>query len=1041
MANKPIIQTSIAGNMPNLDTLEYNQIAITSTDAQLHIKKKGADSNGSLDEIVSFNATKFLTEVNAVPTAEEMSDNDLVINTADGKAFFKKPDGTVGIISGESTGNQNAVLGEYANVIREVMVDDTQTITNGSSFTFPYTGQYEDVDGLRRVFMQEKVLGATNSVEFAVPSTTFVTVTSNPHVVADNTTFGGTTLASGNASLEDSFRGVTSVAGPGMIQSDTTNSSDLVLTMTAPEGQQYKITNVHTEFLDVTYGTCPYRIDVSDDNVNWTVGYQLTELTYANVDASVDIQGRYIKITVNADPLDGVARIYWSQDNIADSQFLTTSLIKVGEDDTVGTTVLADSVSLSNILDITETANVNNGATIEVSLDGGTTWQELTTETVVTDGTTMKVRYTNTSTASKLLFQETVANSAQNYNAGTGTTILGGDLEEFQEVYSVDQVSNNSRLITYVGTVTSTIGHKIGVKDDVTSWDAVVAVSAGDKLEISVVDGWVIAKLNDVEQDRKLLSSFTNPYFYVAIANTLDTLINTIFDKTTKTSFSSATYDIEDNPSWKNASPLEWIIEYPNTKDTKITNSSGSTGTLKVKVILDMYTDLMDLGQSIVDSNGDDVGSIAWFGTSVAPQGYLVCDGSELVRNDYVDLFTAIGETYGAGNGLTTFLIPNLVSTVEGDYSTTETLTSKRWVDGKPIYRIVSDVSIDSTGLTVLQEDTIATKVVTLYTKDADTAESPVASGITSLSGSLLPCIRYKKNAVTINVRSGGAEIYTTKANFPMVDNTQGSFAIDESTKTLYVWDGADWDRVQHGKDETVEWTTLPEAEYVVKPGGSNVTITAVASDPEGFPVTYEFDTVPTTPPQGTIVNNQDGTFTITPSAQESDAGTFTLRIKASDGVNVDAKLTSVRLKDLPKITASGFATEDFIQLAVGSQLTEEDNTPVTTVGAGIPAYLDGAWALNSRNHSSTYSITVDKPIRIWMYRASIWSSVIDQNTYTYNESLLNFFSDSVEMDIYYKDVDAGEHFLDTTTAFYAFTEQDGTKNDITVLGTQHPNF
>lgn len=43
-----------------------------------------------------------------------------------------------------------------------------------------------------------------------------------------------------------------------------------------------------------------------------------------------------------------------------------------------------------------------------------------------------------------------------------------------------------------------------------------------------------------------------------------------------------------------------------------------------------------------------------------APSGYLVCDGSAVSRTTYADLFAAIGTKWGAGNGSTTFNLPNL---------------------------------------------------------------------------------------------------------------------------------------------------------------------------------------------------------------------------------------------------------------------------------------------------------------------------------------------------------------------------------------------
>lgn len=53
-------------------------------------------------------------------------------------------------------------------------------------------------------------------------------------------------------------------------------------------------------------------------------------------------------------------------------------------------------------------------------------------------------------------------------------------------------------------------------------------------------------------------------------------------------------------------------------------------------------------------------GTLLFSATSIAPDGYLLANGSIVQREDYPELFTAIGTTYGAGNddGLT-FTLPN----------------------------------------------------------------------------------------------------------------------------------------------------------------------------------------------------------------------------------------------------------------------------------------------------------------------------------------------------------------------------------------------
>lgn len=53
------------------------------------------------------------------------------------------------------------------------------------------------------------------------------------------------------------------------------------------------------------------------------------------------------------------------------------------------------------------------------------------------------------------------------------------------------------------------------------------------------------------------------------------------------------------------------------------------------------------------------VGTYIESACSTAPAGYLLCDGSAVSRTTYAALFAAIGATYGAGDGSTTFNLPD----------------------------------------------------------------------------------------------------------------------------------------------------------------------------------------------------------------------------------------------------------------------------------------------------------------------------------------------------------------------------------------------
>lgn len=68
------------------------------------------------------------------------------------------------------------------------------------------------------------------------------------------------------------------------------------------------------------------------------------------------------------------------------------------------------------------------------------------------------------------------------------------------------------------------------------------------------------------------------------------------------------------------------------------------------------------------------VGIIAYYpvrytpqGLNAIPTGWLICDGSAYSRSTYERLYDKIGNTYGAGDGSTTFNVPNLMNDGNGN--------------------------------------------------------------------------------------------------------------------------------------------------------------------------------------------------------------------------------------------------------------------------------------------------------------------------------------------------------------------------------------
>ena len=88
--------------------------------------------------------------------------------------------------------------------------------------------------------------------------------------------------------------------------------------------------------------------------------------------------------------------------------------------------------------------------------------------------------------------------------------------------------------------------------------------------------------------------------------------------------------------------------------------------------------------------NPIDAGTIVSWAKDSTPTGWLQCDGSAVSRSTYAALFTAIGTTYGTGDGSSTFNLPDLRG---------RTVCGKDNMGGSAANRITSAVTVDGTVL------------------------------------------------------------------------------------------------------------------------------------------------------------------------------------------------------------------------------------------------------------------------------------------------------------------------------------------------------
>ena len=144
-------------------------------------------------------------------------------------------------------------------------------------------------------------------------------------------------------------------------------------------------------------------------------------------------------------------------------------------------------------------------------------------------------------------------------------------------------------------------------------------------------------------------------------------------------------------------------------------------------------------------------GEIKWFAFNEAPDGYLVCNGAEVSRETYADLFAKIGTTFGEGDGSTTFALPNLIDKFAQGSTTVGTVKSaglpnitgfveKLWVSSMKM-----SGSLSLSNYEVSDKGTYGNNSTCKLTINAHNSNSIYGNSTTVQPPALtlLPCIKY----------------------------------------------------------------------------------------------------------------------------------------------------------------------------------------------------------------------------------------------------------------------------------------------------------
>ena len=230
---------------------------------------------------------------------------------------------------------------------------------------------------------------------------------------------------------------------------------------------------------------------------------------------------------------------------------------------------------------------------------------------------------------------------------------------------------------------------------------------------------------------------------------------------------------------------------------------------------------------------------------------------------------------------------------------------------------------------------------------------------------------------------SGEVAVYANmNALIAATGMSDGDQAFVTATNNLYIYSTSGWYKIATVQNDSPSAITGVEGAYGLAIDGTATTITAVSTDPDGFPLTWSYSTSGL----GSIatVSQADNVFTITPSTDSANTGTFTLTINATDGVNgaVSANtsitvLFSIENSQYTTLLATAVDTSDNNNLTDSSS----NNRTVTVNGdahagtfspytrGGYSAYFDGTSDYLQVPDSSTLDLPADFTIEFWMYR------------------------------------------------------------------------
>jgi hypothetical protein len=198
---------------------------------------------------------------------------------------------------------------------------------------------------------------------------------------------------------------------------------------------------------------------------------------------------------------------------------------------------------------------------------------------------------------------------------------------------------------------------------------------------------------------------------------------------------------------------------------------------------------------------------------------------------------------------------------------------------------------------------------------------------------------------VTVAGQSASAVTnFTSIDSLPLSNLTAGTLSYVQSTGTFYYSTGAGWYKITTTNSAPII-VSGANASYQLATDGSSTIISLSASDSDGTPLTWSYAITSGTLGNTATISQDSSVFTITPSTDSADIGSFNITFTVSDGISIAT--------DTATITLAFTTLIDLSSITLYASTNVDRNSPITSTATSFKFNGDGSQLIVLRENGS----------------------------------------------------------------------------------------